>query len=165
MATGLGGVIPAGVTLSAPQVQFLAWLRTFNPAAYHYALQQANTSTARSSRSMLAGLGSWWDSLTSAVSSIGGDVASAAKTALPALLQYQTQRKVLNMQIERANRGLPPLSTSQLQLPAFQVQVAPSPQVTASIGNAISAGTRKTWEYVAGAVLLVGGVWLATRRR
>jgi hypothetical protein len=157
--------VPPGVSLTPSQRQFLGWLREFNPTALSDAIASANRSTARSSRSMLAGLGSWWGSLTGALSSIGSSVASAAKTVVPGLLQYEGQRKIMDLQIARANRGLAPLNTSQLTLPAFQVQVAPSPQVTANLRAAVEAGTHKTWLYVAGAIVLVGGLWLVMRRR
>ena len=165
MATQMAIPLPTGVSLTPAQMQFLGWLRGFNPTAYRDAIASANRSTARSSRSMLSGLGSWWGSLTGALSSIGSNVASAAKTVVPGLLQYEGQRKIMDLQIARANQGLTPLNTSQLTLPAFQVQVAPSPKITASLTHAVEAGTSKTWLYVAGAVVLVGGLWLVLRHR
>lgn len=157
--------VPPGVYLTHAQKQFLQWLHGFNPAAYLMAVTAANRSVARSSRSMLSGLNGWWDSISSAVSSLGSSVASAAKTVVPGLLQYEGQRKLLDLQVSRANQGLAPLNLSQLQLPPFQVQVAPSPQITARLSRAVEAGTSKTWLYVAGAVVLVGGLWLVVRHR
>ena len=163
MQTSVAMSSPTGERLTPAQLQFLAWLRKFNPVAYRVGIAAA--SRASGSSTQLAGLGSWWGSLTSAVGSIGSSVASAAKTILPGLMQYQTQRKLMNLQIARANQGLAPLNMSQLTLPALQVQVAPSPEITASLSRAVTAGTKKTWLYVAGAVVLVGGLWLVLRRR
>ncbi|HDJ86042.1 MAG TPA: hypothetical protein ENG77_02915 [Chromatiales bacterium] len=143
----------------------MLWLHGFNPSAYLMAVTAANRSVARSSRSMLSGLDGWWDSISSAVSSLGSSVASAAKTVVPGLLQYEGQRKLLNLQISRANQGLPPLNTSQISLPPVQVRVSPSPQITESLSRAVEAGTSKTWMYLAGAVVLVGGLWMFARNR
>ena len=71
----------------------------------------------------------------------------------------------MGIQLARAQQGLAPLDVSQLRLPAMQVQVGASPQVTARLVSAVSAGTRKTWLYAAMAILAVGGIWLVTRPR
>lgn len=154
--------MPSGDLLTPAQHQFLRWLRAFNPVAYRTMVAVANRSSGQRG---MGGLGSWWTALTGAVGSIGSSVASAAKTVLPGLLQYEGQRRLMNLQIDRANQGLAPLNVSQLRLPAMQVQVSPSPQVTASIGRAVTAGTRKTWLYAAGAIVVIGGLWLVMRRR
>ncbi len=164
MATKVSTLVPRGVSLTPAQHEFLRWLARWNPVAYREATSDARRSVARSSRSMLAGLGGWWDALGSALTSIGSDAASAAKTVVPALLQYRVQRKVMGIQLARAQQGLAPLDVSQLRLPAMQVQVSPSPQVTARLVGAVSAGTRKTWVYAAMAILAVGGIWMMTRR-
>ncbi len=165
MATSVQMLVPRGVSLTPAQQQFLQWLAKFNPTAYREATADASRSIARSSRSILGGLGGWWDAMGSALTSITADAAGAAKTVIPALLQYKTQRKVMAVQLARAQQGLAPLDVSQLRLPAMQVQVSPSPQVTARLVGAVSAGTRKTWIYAAMAVLVVGGIWVMTRHR
>jgi len=156
--------VPAQVSLTPAQLSFLHWLRSYNPTLYAQAVDSANRSVARGSRGMLSGLGSWWSSLTSAVSSIGSAVAGAAGTVAPALLQYQTQKKVLGVQLARAQQGLQPLDMSQLSMPAYQLQVSPSAQTLSTLGTSISSGTNKVLLY-GGLALLAGlGLWFMTKR-
>jgi hypothetical protein len=66
----------------------------------------------------------------------GEDWISAIARAIPTLAMAESQRQLLNVQLDRARQGLPPLNASQYGL---GVSVGLSPQTMLLIGAAILA--------------------------
>lgn len=73
----------------------------------------------------------------------------ALERILPAVVSTWQQKEILQVQVERAKQGLPPLNASQL---AAGVNVGLSPEVQ-----------RMVW--IGGAALLAAVVYMATQRR
>lgn len=115
---------------------------------------------------------SWWDKLTDTVTgaydkatapvatATGTDAKVAAeegwldkligatKEIAPAYLQFQQQKEIMDMQVQRAKQGLPPLDTSF---------VAPTVKIQADIGSGITK--------LALPLLAIGGIALLIGRR
>lgn len=97
-------------------------------------------------------------------------ILDVAQTVLPAYLQFEQQREVLDIQLERARAGLPPLSTEQF---APSVQVGLDRDTIARLADeaaaraASGAGALFSSPWFWGAVALAGGafVYSMTRRR
>ena len=93
--------------------QFVSWLKREMPKVW--ALAKARVGEAPAG---LSGLGqneteTWWQKLTGTVANIGQSV-----------LAYQTQKELLDIQLKRAEQGLPPIETAQYQ-PTVRVGVDP----------------------------------------
>jgi hypothetical protein len=121
--SGLGG--NAADEALAARRAFVRWLKR----AYPGVVEQLETALeAVELERELSGVGqaeteegSWLDKL------IG-----AAQQILPAYLQYEQQREVLDIQLERARAGLPPLETGQY---APSVQVGLDPETVRRLGD------------------------------
>lgn len=83
----------------------------------------------------------------------------AATTIAPAYLQFQQQKEILDMQLERAKQGLPPLETAYMA-PTVRVQTELGPEAQRAAREGITAGLG-TLAFplilVAGAFLLMQG--------
>lgn len=92
---------------------FVNWLRDWNPNAY----QQVESEAPE----LLEGLGA---EAAAGVQNAGGSswADMFLKIAAPALQIYQ-QRKVMQMQLKRAEQGLPPLPTEQLAPPPMAAKI------------------------------------------
>ncbi len=84
----------------------------------------------------------------------------AATTIAPAYLQFQQQKEILDMQLERAKQGLPPLETAYMA-PTVRIQTELSPEAARTAREGIAAGLGN----LALPILLVGGVMLLTMGR
>lgn len=84
----------------------------------------------------------------------------AATTIAPAYLQFQQQKEILDMQLERAKQGLPPLETAYLA-PTVRIQTELSPEALRTARTGIAEGLGN----LAFPLLLVGGVMLLTMGR
>ncbi len=90
-------------------------------------------------------------------------VIGAATTIAPAYLQFKQQKEILDMQLERAKQGLPPLETAYLA-PTVRIQPELSPEALRTAREGITTGIQN----VAVPALLIGGLVLLTmggRRR
>jgi len=126
--------------------QFVTWMRNWAPdifaAAKHKADQAERTDGA------LGQLAGWWETFSTSVTDLGGKY-----------LQFQTQKEILDAQMERMKQGLPPLQTSEY---APTIAIKPDAGTTAEITGAIGAGFGKMLPFIA-----IGGVAmvLLMRRR
>lgn len=75
---------------------FLAWLRTNFPDLYADATKSA-------------GLGGFFDSLTSAFNNVVTNVSNALPNLANTYAQYRQQEQLIRLNSQRANQGLPPL--------------------------------------------------------
>jgi hypothetical protein len=126
--------------------QFVNWLKNWAPQLY--ARAKAKADAVEVDDATLGQLAGWWETFTENLTEVGG-----------AVLQYKTQKAILDAQLERMRAGLPPLQTSEY---APTVAVKVDPGTTAEITGAIGAGFGKMLPFLA-----IGGVviLLMMRRR
>lgn len=96
--------------------QFLEWVKnTFPPGTAEQIMESAGENT----------LGA--ENVSEPVSmSWGEKILDAATKILPAYQQYKMQSQIIDLQINRAKRGEPPLNVEQYGAPPVRVQVAPA---------------------------------------
>jgi hypothetical protein len=142
---------------------FLDWLREYNPglfrAAVKYAEDWKDRVTARTGNpAALSGLGAgddssstWWDKLTSGITSLG-----------TAYLAYEGQKNIISLNTQRAAAGLPPLDPTT-GAPTVRTTVGLSPELMARLQ------TGGSWLIIGAvgvaAVMLLGSVMKGGRRR
>ena len=126
--------------------QFINWLKNWSPKLYMRAKAKADAVEAK--EGTLGQLGGWWETFTENLTEVGG-----------AVLQYKTQKAILDAQLERMRAGLPPLQTSEY---APTVAVKVDPGTTREITGAIGAGFGKMLPFIA-----IGGlaIFLMMRRK
>ncbi len=86
----------------------------------------------------------------------------AAKDIAPAFIQFKQQKEILDMQVERARQGLPPLEAAYIA-PTVRIQTELSPEMMTTARAGITEGLQK----LAVPLFLVGGlaVFMMTRRK
>lgn len=153
--TGRG---PLGAMESPPltgrvlaRAQFLTWLKQTNPGVFRSALEHAERAKAHfeaqsGDPAALSGLAetetgavvqkSWWQSLAEGITAAG-----------TAVLAYKGQKASIEMNMARAQQGLPPIDLSRYNAPTVRTQVDVSPEILARLRE----GGMNT-------MLLVGGI-------
>ncbi len=119
--------------LTKTQQQFVKWMRVNEPRLYRAAASAAGSATGNTSVLSAADTGqpaggSWWDSF------IG-----AAKQLVPVAIQARSQKRILDVQLRRAEQGLPPLQTSQIA-PTVNVQAGVTPDLKKILIPALAIG-------------------------
>lgn len=122
--------------------QAVEWFRINEPFIYHVAAKRLELKNAG-----LAGVD--WGSM---LSSIGSTLKSVATDVAPQYLQYKQQKRVMDMQMKRAESGLPPANVEDY---APVVRIAP--EITPETEQAITRAAIKTSESAANKML----PWLA----
>jgi len=95
--------------MNAAQEQFVDWLRKNQPNVYKAAIDEVGIGLGEKD--------TWWDSF------IG-----AAKELVPVIVGARSQKKILDVQLRRAEQGLPPLNTQQIS-PTVRVQAGLTPDM------------------------------------
>lgn len=133
--------------------QFIGWLKNWAPQLYARAKAKADAVEAREAQNnTLGNLGTWWDTFTENIAEVGG-----------AVLQYKTQKAILEAQLERMRAGEPPLQTSEY---APTIAVKPDPGTVREVTGAIGAGFGRMLPFLAiGGVVLVMMMGRGRRRR
>lgn len=120
--------------------QFINWFRNKHPDLYKKTIDRVGTPPTG-----MAGLGveeteqTWWQKFASTISNLGQQA-----------LAYKTQKELLDVQLQRANQGLPPLDMTNYQ-PRVLVSADPIALQTA-------AGTLGKWILPLG--IAIGGFLL-----
>lgn len=110
---------------------YVQWVRDNSPAVYKRAMLQASDRTNTGlgavpsltranlpySAAIVPNQKSWFSNFTDSIKQIA-----------PALVQYKNQKKIMRMQLRRAEQGLPPLDTSALA-PTIRIQPELSPEM------------------------------------
>lgn len=150
--------------------QFLAWLRVNDPFLYEVALKGGDILQREKEANAQMGdysLGFSWGDLASGIGDAFKTAASTVKDILPAYAQYKSQSKILKMQMERAQQGLPPLET-EYYTPTVKVAPEVTPKTEAAINrvaqNAVRQVTAQTGaglkKYILPISLAAGGLAL-----
>lgn len=150
------------------RAQFLTWLKQDHPMIFRQALEKAETDKAyfveqTGNPAALSGLGwtlddatgvavaepkSWWQSLAEGITS-----------ATTAYLGYKGQKASIEMNMERARQGLPPIDLSRYNAPTLRTQVDVSPEILARLRE---TGT-DTLKMMAVVGLGVAGLFFASK--
>ena len=88
--------------LNKSQNQFMAWLYKASPVLY---ARGVNAAKQYYNDATVSGLG--FD-----IGSMFTSIVDTVKSAAPAVLQLQQQKKLLDLQIKRAKAGVPPISST-----------------------------------------------------
>lgn len=124
------------------RAQFLTWLKERYPPVFRHALKVAETAKSHfaaqtKNPAALSGLGwsmsadggvavaeptTWWQSLVEGITQAG-----------TAYLAYKGQKAAIEMNLARANQGLPPIDASQYTAPTVRTQVDVSPEILARL--------------------------------
>lgn len=95
--------------MNIAQEQFVEWVRTNQPTLYEATIARIGVGASDQQ--------SWWQSF------IG-----AAKELVPVVVSARSQKRLLDVQMKRAQRGLPPLNTAQIA-PTVRVQAGLTPEL------------------------------------
>ncbi len=122
------------------------WFKQNEPFMYKVAMKRIELEN-----NQLAGWGDIGASIGKVFSSLTDTVANVA----PTYLQYQQQKKVMDMQMKRAESGLPPANVEDYT-PAVKIQAEVSPEteqaITRVAQQSIETGAQKMMPF-----LLAGG--------
>lgn len=100
-----------------------------------------------------------WGSIGSNIGKAFSTVANTASNLAPQYLQYKQQKKVMDMQMKRAEQGLPPANVEDYT-PAVKLRVDASPETQAAITRtAVTVSERATSKLMP--VFLIGGLGIA----
>lgn len=138
------------------RAQFLTWLKQTSPNTFRHALRVAENAKAHfeaqtGNPAALSGVGlttdkntgvtveeskNWWQALAEGITSAG-----------TAYLAYKGQKAAIDLNLQRAQQGLPPIDVSRYTAPTVRTQVDVSPEILARLRE---SGTNT--------MLLVGGI-------
>jgi hypothetical protein len=123
------------------RAQFLTWLKQRHPDVFRHALNVAETAKAHfaaqsGNPAALSGLGytmsadgtavaepkSWWSSLAEGITQAG-----------TAYLAYKGQKAAIDLNLQRAQQGLPPIDATRYTAPTVRTQVDVSPEIMARL--------------------------------
>ena len=97
--------------------QFIKWFKRREPFLFNVAKHRFNLRNPGLNGNMeMAG-----------ISEIFTGIVDTVKNVAPSLIQLSSQKKILDMQIKRAEQGLPPLDAAQYS-PTIKVEAAISPE-------------------------------------
>jgi len=113
--------------LTKSQRAFANWLRVNEPGLYRSAVKTANTGVGLSATDTPAPT-NWWDSFV-----------GAAKQLVPVVVQARSQKRLLDVQLKRAESGLPPLNAGQIA-PTVRVQAGLTPALKKILIPALAIG-------------------------
>ncbi len=128
---------PSKAALTRNRQAFVTWVKNWAPDIYAAAKFKADQEELTDGT--LGQLAGWWESFSTSVTDLGGKY-----------LQFQTQKEILDAQLERMKQGLPPLQTSEY---APTIAIKPDAGTTAEITGAIGAGFGRMLPFIA-----IGGV-------
>lgn len=129
---------------------FARWVQANDPFLFEVAKARYDLEQGEN----LAGFSDFFTSLTDTV-----------KNVAPSLINLQSQKKILDIQLKRANQGLPPLDTAQYS-PVIRVapEITPETQRAAQqiAQQTVATGAQKM---IVPMALLGGGIMLAVLLR
>lgn len=134
------------------QKQFEKWVSNNDPFLYEIALKKYELEN----KELAGGVGDFFSSLVDTV-----------KKVAPTIITYKGQKKILDVQIQRAKNGLPPLQADQYT-PTVKVQAELTPENERAAQriaiNTAKEGVKDMQKYFFGGLLLLGFVFYNKRR-
>lgn len=132
---------------------FISWLKDHDPGLYKLAIYRAKLQQGE-------GLGAWTDIFSSIVNTV--------KEVAPSVVNMQAQKRILDLQIERARAGQPPADVADYT-PAIKI----SPEISAESEESLKriavetvrqgVGDMKNVFFIGGGLLLA--FFLINRKR
>lgn len=122
--------------LTTTQQQFVNWLRVNEPIVFQSAKNAANNAVGLSAADTAEG--NWWDSFV-----------GAAKQLVPVIVQAKSQKKILDVQLRRAQQGLPPLDAGQIA-PTVRVQAGLTPSMKKILIPSLAIGAGLLFYFMMG---------------
>lgn len=95
--------------MNTAQQQFVEWVRVNQPTLYEATIARIGVGESDQK--------TWWQSFV-----------GAAKELVPVVVSARSQKRLLDVQMKRAQRGLPPLNTAQIA-PTVRVQAGLTPEI------------------------------------
>ena len=168
----LGAVEDELTPTQLARAQFLTWLKRSNPAVFRSALKHAETAKAHfaaqsGNPAALSGLGwtmgengtlvaenkNWWQTFAEGITQAG-----------TAYLAYKGQKAAIDLNLQRAQQGLPPIDVSRYTAPTVRTQVDVSPEILARLREG-GMNTMLLVGGIAAAFLLLPRLMGSSRRR
>lgn len=141
--------------------QFAKWLKKRDPFMYRLAIKRHQLSSGKKIRQK--GLSGY--DVDEGMSGVWDSIADTIKQIAPTIAQYPYQKKMLNLQLKRAEQGLPPIDTAQYA-PAIKIapQITPESEaaITRMAKDTLGAGLKK---FIVPLVLVGGGLFLYLRKK
>lgn len=119
------------------QAQFLTWLKKWNPSLYSATLERADQATL----GFLGEEQSLWSKIVNGVSSLG-----------TTYLALRNQKELLELNLERAKAGQPPLDAGATA-PVVRTQIDLPPDIMAQLSQGAANTTNKILLYGGGGLL------------
>ena len=141
------------------QKQFAVWLKRNDPFLYRVAEKRYALLKKRGGQ--LNGIGDLFNK------DFFSTIADTVKTVAPSIFQIQSQKKILDVQLERAKQGLPPLQTADFA-PTVKVAAEITPEMEAAAGRIATQSVREAmpamekWFFLA---IGVGAYLMLKRKR
>ena len=136
---------------------FIMWLKANDPFLYEATLKTNELKNLKNGMGLTV---DWGGMFNSAIDTI--------KTAAPEYLKFQQQKKIMKMQMKRAEQGLPPANVADYT-PAEKLAPEITPETEAAINRvavqAVKEGTGNLQKMLPWALLGFGAVFALTRRR
>lgn len=142
--------------MSAAKKQFLHWLRENDPYLYNVARYKHANEGGLGTVVNPQGTSSFFSSVVDTVKKLGTSV-----------LQYKSQKKILDLQLKRAEQNLPPIDAS-MYTPTVKVEAAVTPEMEQQarrVGiDLVKQGAQEFKPIFFGALIL-GGFFLLKGRK
>lgn len=116
------------MALTQSEVQFMNWLKTYEPTVYALAAKRFAIKTGGKEVYGLSG----YEGGISGLDDFMSTITDTIKNVLPAVVQYKSQNKILDAQLQRAKMGMPPLNVEDYS-PVMRVQPSFDPQSEAAL--------------------------------
>lgn len=139
--------------------QFAIWVKRNDP--FLYKIAEKRYAMLKRKNSSLSGVGDFLNK------DFFGTLADTIKTVAPSIFQIQSQKKILDVQLERAKQGLPPLQAADYS-PTIKVAAEITPEMEAAASRVAVQSVREAmpsmerWFFVA---IGVGAYLMLKKRR
>jgi hypothetical protein len=136
--------------------QFALWLKKHDPFLYRVAEKKYRLKQS----GQLSGVADLFNK------DFFSTIADTVKTVAPSIFQIQSQKKILDVQLKRAEQGLPPLQAADYA-PTIKVAAEITPEMEAAAGRIATQSVREAmpnmerWFFVAMGV----GAYLMLKKR
>lgn len=126
--------------------QFVAWIKRHDP--FLYKIAEKRHAMLKRRGGSLAGVSDFLNK------DFFSTIADTVKTVAPSIFQIQSQKKILDVQLERAKQGLPPLQAADYS-PTIKVAAEITPETEAAAARIAVQSVREVmpsmerWFFVA----------------